>query len=74
MFAFVDLAVVGAAEEYQVGEFGFAPFEPVDDVVSVAPALRPVTAFEAAPAVSEVEGSSHCGGGGAGTASNVEGF
>jgi hypothetical protein len=51
--AFVDGAVVGAAQQYQVGQVGGAAVEPVAQVVGVAPGDRSVAAAVAAAAVAD---------------------
>ena len=67
----VNQAVVGAAEENEVGEVGGAAVEPVVDVVGVQP--RSVRAAgEAAAVVAQGEGAAEPTGDDAGAAADVE--
>ncbi len=74
MLALVNEAVVAATQENQIGEARWATIDPMLDVVSVTPAHWPVTAFESATAVSQVEGPAQGRGDGSGAATHIKGF
>ena len=67
----VGLGVVAAAEEFEVLEVGFTTICPVDDVVSVAPAGRPVTAGDDTPPIPEVQRSALGGTDGTGATPHI---